>query len=206
MRGDTVVRMVPYKDGKANHGPFLRQGPLRVGLHHPSRTHPQTMIRERIEDRGAKSRGTRRSAGRERSSSVSRRNTVRARSAHHSSRCTDEETFLLQKLVRAASATTISTPARGSATRRLATASKTTFGTSAGTQDFDSVEQADVIVVMGANPTDAIPSFASRMKQRPAPGSEAHRHRSAPHRSRAHAAHRCGLAPAAPSPAPTSRC
>ena len=43
---------------------------------------------------------------------------------------------------------------------------KTTFGTSAGTQDFDSVEQSDVIVVIGANPTDAHPVFASRMKKR----------------------------------------
>ena len=36
---------------------------------------------------------------------------------------------------------------------------KNTFGTSAGTQDFDSVEEADVIVVIGANPTDAHPGL-----------------------------------------------
>ena len=38
--------------------------------------------------------------------------------------------------------------------------------TSAGTQDFDSVEHSDVIMVIGANPTDAHPVFASRMKKR----------------------------------------
>src|SRR3546814_15011794 len=43
---------------------------------------------------------------------------------------------------------------------------RTTFGTSAGTQDFDSVEFADVIMVIGANPTDGHPVFGSRMKQR----------------------------------------
>ncbi|HEV7652323.1 MAG TPA: formate dehydrogenase subunit alpha, partial [Actinophytocola sp.] len=43
---------------------------------------------------------------------------------------------------------------------------KQTFGTSAGTQDFKSVDEADVIMVIGANPTDAHPVFASRMKQR----------------------------------------
>ena len=43
---------------------------------------------------------------------------------------------------------------------------KTTFGTSAGTQEFNSVEHADVMVVIGANPTDAHPVFASRMKRR----------------------------------------
>ncbi|MCB2115106.1 MAG: formate dehydrogenase subunit alpha, partial [Rhodobacteraceae bacterium] len=43
---------------------------------------------------------------------------------------------------------------------------RNTFGTSAGTQDFDSVEQTDVMIVIGANPTDAHPVFASRMKKR----------------------------------------
>jgi formate dehydrogenase major subunit len=43
---------------------------------------------------------------------------------------------------------------------------KQTFGESAGTQDFKSVAQADVIMVIGANPTDGHPVFASRMKQR----------------------------------------
>jgi formate dehydrogenase major subunit len=41
-----------------------------------------------------------------------------------------------------------------------------TFGTSAGTQTFKSVERADVIMVIGANPSDAHPVFASRMKRR----------------------------------------
>ncbi|MDE2363256.1 MAG: formate dehydrogenase subunit alpha, partial [Hyphomicrobiales bacterium] len=43
---------------------------------------------------------------------------------------------------------------------------KTTFGTSAGTQDFKSVDKADVIIVIGANPTDGHPVFASRLKKR----------------------------------------
>ena len=40
------------------------------------------------------------------------------------------------------------------------------FGTSAGTQDFDSVEETDVVVIIGANPTDGHPVFASRLKRR----------------------------------------
>src|SRR5690606_18613780 len=43
---------------------------------------------------------------------------------------------------------------------------KTAFGESSGTQDFDSVEHSDVILVIGANPTDAHPVFGSRMKKR----------------------------------------
>ena len=42
----------------------------------------------------------------------------------------------------------------------------TTFGTSAGTQDFDSVEHTDVVMIIGANPAAAHPVFASRLKKR----------------------------------------
>src|SRR5690554_3456994 len=41
-----------------------------------------------------------------------------------------------------------------------------TFGTSAGTQTFKSVDKSDVIMVIGANPTDAHPVFGSRLKRR----------------------------------------
>jgi formate dehydrogenase major subunit len=57
-----------------------------------------------------------------------------------------------------------------------------TYGTSAGTQTFKSVEQADVIMVIGANPTDAHPVFASRMKRRLREGAQADRDRPAPDR------------------------
>jgi formate dehydrogenase major subunit len=43
---------------------------------------------------------------------------------------------------------------------------KTTLGESAGTQTFASVAKADVIIVMGANPTEAHPVFGSRLKRR----------------------------------------
>ncbi len=83
-----------------------------------------------------------------------------------SSRCTNEETYLVQKLVRA-----------GFGNNNVDTCARVchsptgyglnqTFGTSAGTQDFDSVEQTDVMIVIGANPTDGHPVFGSRMKKR----------------------------------------
>ncbi|OYV48422.1 MAG: formate dehydrogenase, partial [Burkholderiales bacterium 21-58-4] len=43
---------------------------------------------------------------------------------------------------------------------------KQTLGESAGTQTFDSVMKSDVIMVIGANPTDGHPVFASLMKKR----------------------------------------
>ncbi len=83
-----------------------------------------------------------------------------------SSRCTNEETFLVQKLIRAGFGNNnVDTCARVCHSP-TGYGLKTTLGTSAGTQDFDSVEDADVILVIGANPTDGHPVFASRMKKR----------------------------------------
>ncbi|MGG6499399.1 UNVERIFIED_CONTAM: molybdopterin-dependent oxidoreductase, partial [Bacteroidetes bacterium 56_B9] len=47
---------------------------------------------------------------------------------------------------------------------------KTTFGTSAGTHDFDSVEDTDLALIIGANPTEGHPVFGSRLRKRLRPG------------------------------------
>ncbi|MGE0415229.1 MAG: formate dehydrogenase subunit alpha, partial [Acetobacteraceae bacterium] len=83
-----------------------------------------------------------------------------------SSRCTNEETFLVQKLARAAFGNNNTDTCARVCHSPTGYGLKTTFGTSAGTQDFDSVQDADVIIVIGANPTDGHPVFASRMKKR----------------------------------------
>ena len=79
-----------------------------------------------------------------------------------SSRCTNEETYLVQQLIRAGfgnnNVDTCARVCHSPTGYGLAT----TFGTSAGTQDFNSVEQTDVVLIIGANPTDAHPVFASR--------------------------------------------
>jgi formate dehydrogenase major subunit len=78
-----------------------------------------------------------------------------------SSRCTNEETFLVQKLIRGGFGNNnVDTCARVCHSP-TGYGLSTTFGTSAGTQDFDSVEQTDVVVLIGANPV-----FGSRMKKR----------------------------------------
>jgi formate dehydrogenase major subunit len=83
-----------------------------------------------------------------------------------SSRCTNEEVYVVQKMVRAAFGTNnVDTCARVCHSP-TGYGLKQTFGTSAGTQDFKSVAKADVIMVIGANPTDAHPVFGSRMKKR----------------------------------------
>jgi formate dehydrogenase major subunit len=83
-----------------------------------------------------------------------------------SSRCSNEETYLVQKLVRAAFGNNnVDTCARVCHSP-TGYGLKTTLGESAGTQAFESVEKADVVMVIGANPTDAHPVFASRLKRR----------------------------------------
>ncbi len=83
-----------------------------------------------------------------------------------SSRCTNEETYLVQKLVRAGFGNNnVDTCARVCHSP-TGYGLKSTLGESAGTQDFDSIEQTDVVLVIGANPTDAHPVFGSKMKQR----------------------------------------
>ena len=83
-----------------------------------------------------------------------------------SSRCTNEETYLVQKMVRAAFGNNnVDTCARVCHSP-TGYGLKTTLGESAGTQAFNSVASADLVLVMGANPSDAHPVFASRLKHR----------------------------------------
>ncbi|HEY2444455.1 MAG TPA: formate dehydrogenase subunit alpha, partial [Rhizomicrobium sp.] len=167
MRGDTVVRMVPFKDGKANHGHSCVKGRFAWGYTTHRERILKPMIRERIEDPWREV-GWDEAIGRVASEfkRLQAQYGPRAIGGITSSRCTDEETFVMQKLVRAGFGNNnVDTCARVCHSP-TGYGLKTTFGTSAGTQDFDSVEEADVIVVMGANPTDGHPVFASRMKKR----------------------------------------
>src|SRR5262249_14835131 len=83
-----------------------------------------------------------------------------------SSRCTNEEAYLVQKLIRQGwGNNNVDTCARVCHSPTGYGLSQT-LGTSAGTQDFDSIRDTDVIMVIGANPTDAHPVFGSAMKQR----------------------------------------
>jgi formate dehydrogenase major subunit len=167
MKGDEVIRMVPYKGGAANHGHSCVKGRFAWGY---------TNHRERILNpmiRKSTSEPWREVSWDEAIAYVASefkriqaKHGAGAIGALTSSRCTDEETFLVQKLVRAGFGNNnVDTCARvcHSPTGYGLSA---TFGTSAGTQDFDSVEQTDVMLLVGANPTDAHPVFGSRMKQR----------------------------------------
>jgi formate dehydrogenase major subunit len=167
MRGDELVRMVPYKDGKANHGHSCVKGRFAYGYAMHKERILKPMIRAKITDPWREVSWE--EAIEHTASEFKRIQAKYGRSAIGgitSSRCTNEETYLVQKLVRAAFGNNnVDTCARVCHSP-TGYGLKTTYGTSAGTQDFDSVEQADVILVIGANPTDGHPVFASRMKKR----------------------------------------
>lgn len=167
MRGEELVRMVPYKDGKANRGHSCVKGRFAYGYAHHKDRILKPMIREKITDPWREV-SWEEAYGRV-ASEFKRLQTQYGRNSIGgitSSRCTNEETFLVQKLIRA-----------GFGNNNVDTCARVchsptgyglnqTFGTSAGTQDFDSVEHTDVVMVIGANPTDGHPVFGSRLRKR----------------------------------------
>jgi formate dehydrogenase major subunit len=167
MRGNELVRMVPYKDGKANHGHSCVKGRFAWGYATHRERILKPMIRENITDPWREVSWDE-AIGRVASEFKRIQETYGKSSIGGitSSRCTNEETYLVQQLIRAGFGNNnVDTCARVCHSP-TGYGLKTTYGTSAGTQDFDSVEHADVIMVVGANPTDGHPVFASRMKKR----------------------------------------
>jgi len=167
MKGNQVVRMVPNKDGQANHGHSCVKGRFAFGYTtHPDRiTTP--MIRASIEDPW-KEVSWDEAIGHTASEfkRIQEKYGKGSVGGITSSRCTNEETYLVQKLIRAAFGNNnVDTCARVCHSP-TGYGLSTTLGTSAGTQAFDSVEDADVVMVIGANPTDGHPVFASQMKRR----------------------------------------
>ena len=167
MQGDTVVRMVPWKDGKANHGHSCVKGRFAWGYaSHPDRI-LKPMMRKKITDPW---REVSWEDAIGRVASEFRR--IQAEAGKNaigvitSSRCTDEETYLVQKLARQVFGNNNTDTCARVCHSPTGYGLSTTFGTSAGTQDFDSVEHTDVMLLVGANPTDGHPVFASRMKKR----------------------------------------
>ena len=167
MKGNEVIRMVPNKDGKANHGHSCVKGRFAWGYATHKDRIKSPMIRKKITDpwqevtwadaiayTAAEFKRIQGQYGRESVGAIT------------SSRCTNEEVYLIQKLVRAAFGNNnVDTCARVCHSP-TGYGLKTTLGESAGTQDFDSVRKTDVIMVIGANPTDGHPVFASAMKRR----------------------------------------
>jgi len=167
MKGDQVVRMTPYKDGQANQGHSCIKGRFAWGYSTHKERVLAPMVRESVDDpwrevswdeainyTATRFREIQEKYGRKSIGGIT------------SSRCTNEEVYVVQKLVRAAFGNNnVDTCARVCHSP-TGYGLKQTLGTSAGTQPFNSVMDADVIMIIGANPTAGHPVFASQMKRR----------------------------------------
>jgi len=173
LRGDELVRMVPDKTGGANAGHSCVKGRFAWGYAGHEDRVTQPMVRDSIDDEWkVVSWDEAITFAAERLRRIQTEYGIDAVGGITSSRCTNEEVYVVQKMVRAAFGTNnVDTCARVCHSP-TGYGLKQTFGTSAGTQDFKSVADADVIMVIGANPTDAHPVFASRMKRRLREGAE----------------------------------
>jgi formate dehydrogenase major subunit len=167
MKGEEVIRMVPNKNGGANHGHSCVKGRFAWGYatHQDRITTP--MIRKSIKDEWQSVSWE--EAINYAASEIKRIEAKYGKDAMggiSSSRCTNEEVYVTQKLVRAVFGTNnVDTCARVCHSP-TGYGLKQTIGESAGTQTFDSVMHSDVIMIIGANPTDGHPVFASQMKRR----------------------------------------
>ena len=167
MKGEQVIRMVPNKDGKANHGHSCVKGRFAFGYATHKDRITQPMIRASIEDVWKEV-----SWEEAIDYAASEMKRIQAKYGKDSvggitsSRCTNEEVYIMQKLIRAGFGNNnVDTCARVCHSP-TGYGLKQTFGESSGTQDFDSVMKADVILIIGANVTDGHPVFGSQMKKR----------------------------------------
>ncbi len=167
MRGEEVVRMTPFKDGKANHGHSCVKGRFAWGYTTHRDRMLKPMVREKITDPWREV-----SWEEAINHTASEFKRIQAKygttsiGAITSSRCTNEDVYVIQKLVRAAFGNNNTDTCARVCHSPTGYGLSQTLGTSAGTQDFDSVDYTDVVLIVGANPTDAHPVFASRMKRR----------------------------------------
>jgi formate dehydrogenase major subunit len=162
-----VVRMMPWKDGGANEGHSCVKGRFAYGYASHQDRQLQPMVRDSIDDEWqvvSWEEAIQRVADGFRA--IQAEHGVASIGGISSSRCTNEEVYTVQKMVRAAFGNNnIDTCARVCHSP-TGYGLNQAFGTSAGTQDFASVDVTDVMLLIGANPTDAHPVFGSRMKQR----------------------------------------
>ena len=162
-----VVRMIPWKEGKANHGHSCIKGRFAFDYYrHPDRVR-SPMIRATIDQPWREVSWDEAFAH-----AATELKRIQAKygagsvGAVSSSRCTNEEIFLMQKFARVALRNNNIDNCSRICHSPTQFGLSATLGAGAASQHFDSVLQADVIMVVGANPTEGHPVFGSMMKRR----------------------------------------
>ncbi len=173
MKGDQVVRMVPAKSGKANDGHSCVKGRFAFGYTTHKDRIMNPMIRENTSDPWREVEWEEAiSYTAKRFMEIQEKYGRKSIGGITSSRTTNEEVYVVQKMIRAAFRNNNTDTCARVCHSPTGYGLNQTFGTSAGTQDFASVEETDLVLLIGANPTDAHPVFASRMKKRLREGAE----------------------------------
>ena len=159
--------MVPHKDGKANHGHSCVKGRFAWGYTNHVDRITKPMIREKITDPWEQVSWDRAiTFAAAKLTKIQKEHGIQSIGGITSARTTNEEAYIVQKLIRTAFGNNnVDTCARVCHSP-TGYGLKQTFGTSAGTQNFDSVLESDVILIIGANPIVAHPVFASQIKKR----------------------------------------
>ena len=173
MKGAEVVRMVPAKGGEANDGHSCVKGRFAWGY----ATHKERILNPMIR---AKTSDPWREVSWEEAIQYSAKRFLEVQEKYGrksiggitSSRTTNEEVWVVQKMIRTAFRNNNTDTCARVCHSPTGYGLKQTLGTSAGTQDFASVDETNLVLLIGANPTDAHPVFASRMKKRLRDGAE----------------------------------
>jgi formate dehydrogenase major subunit len=159
-----VINITPSKEGSANNGHTCVKGRFAHQFAHSADRLRTPLIKEDGQFREAswdealdlvasKLGGIAREHGPESVSVIS------------SSRCTNEENYLMQKLTRVALQTNSIDNCSRVCHSPSAYALGQALGTGAGTNSFQDVFDSDVIMIVGANPTEAHPVFGAKIKQ-----------------------------------------
>ena len=161
-----IVRMIPWKEGKANHGHSCVKGRFAFDYYqHPDRiTSP--MIRKSVDDPWQEvdwDTAFAYAAGEVKR--IQAEHGVTSVGAVSSSRCTNEEIFLMQKFARVALRNNNIDNCSRICHSPTQFGLSATLGAGAASQHFDSILQSDVVLVVGANPTEGHPVFGSMMKR-----------------------------------------
>jgi formate dehydrogenase major subunit len=162
---DGEVRAIRGADGAVNRGHTCVKGRYAFAYYR----HPDRLRTPLIRDDGA----LRPASWGEALDLIARRFT-QIRAAHgpdaiagiSSARCTNEENYLMQKLMRAAIGTNNIDGCARVCHAPTAFGMQQTFGTGAATNSIDEIPLADCLLVIGANPNEAHPVTGAKIKQR----------------------------------------
>ena len=159
------IRAIRGADGAVNHGHTCVKGRYAFEYYrHPDRLHTPLIRRD----------GALHPASWDDALDLVARRFTEIRAAHgadaiagiSSARCTNEENYLMQKLMRAVVGTNNIDGCARVCHAPTAFGMQQTFGTGAATNSIDEIPLADCLLVIGANPNDAHPVTGAKIRQR----------------------------------------